>query len=338
MATIVVDLQIAAILDNGTEDGVGILRTTAGNILVTSRVDTGMSAYKCTGLRFLNPDILLLSTIDAAYFSIHTPTTGDDANMDIYAHDVDSALDFDTVVNGGIPHVISTSTEPNGRPRTAASVEWVHITLGESLWHNSPSIVTVIQEWVDRLGRSSTSDLVLLLIAKDDASYTLFIDDYAKDSSLAAKLHIEYTENFPDTPTNSTPTNGAIGQSVVPTLICSAFSGLGSHLASQWQLSDTSGDYGSPVYDSGEDAVNLESVAVTNGLLLPGTTYYWRVRHQNEAGWSSYSTETSFTTAIFVGAQAVLKSSNRYHTAKLSPRDIDIKLPPRYDTIKQEGS
>lgn len=70
------------------------------------------------------------------------------------------------------------------------------------------------------------------------------------------------------------------------------------HAASQWQISDTSGDYSSPVYDSGTDATNLTSVTVPGGSELDGgTTYYWRVRYQDSEGdWSSWSTETSFTT------------------------------------------
>lgn len=69
------------------------------------------------------------------------------------------------------------------------------------------------------------------------------------------------------------------------------------HQASQWQISDTSADYSSPVYDSGTDASNLTSVTVPGSTLDSNTTYYWRVRYQDEFdNWSGWSTETSFTT------------------------------------------
>ena len=69
------------------------------------------------------------------------------------------------------------------------------------------------------------------------------------------------------------------------------------HKASQWQITDTSGNYGSPIYDSGTDTSNLTSVAIPSSTLDESTTYYWRVRHQDmEGDWSSWSTETSFTT------------------------------------------
>ena len=69
------------------------------------------------------------------------------------------------------------------------------------------------------------------------------------------------------------------------------------HKASQWQITDTSGNYGSPIYDSGTDTSNLTSAAIPSSTLDESTTYYWRVRHQDmEGDWSSWSTETSFTT------------------------------------------
>ncbi len=70
-----------------------------------------------------------------------------------------------------------------------------------------------------------------------------------------------------------------------------------SHTASQWQITDTSGDYSSPVYDSGEDVANLESINIPPSTLSGLTTYYWRVKYKDEDNvWSDWSDETSFTT------------------------------------------
>lgn len=103
----------------------------------------------------------------------------------------------------------------------------------------------------------------------------------------------------PNTPSNSAPSNGATRVSTTPTLTSSAFSDPNAgdtHSASQWQITTTSGNYGSPVFDSGTDTTNKTSIAVSPAL-SEGTTYYWHVRHQdNNSGWSSYSSETSFTT------------------------------------------
>lgn len=102
----------------------------------------------------------------------------------------------------------------------------------------------------------------------------------------------------PDTPVNLTPAVNETNVDLAPLLTASAYNDPdpgNTHRASQWQISTTSGDYGTPIYDSGSsDDLTSHRVAV---WLNTGTTYYWRVRYQNIAGaWSGYSRETSFTT------------------------------------------
>jgi hypothetical protein len=76
-----------------------------------------------------------------------------------------------------------------------------------------------------------------------------------------------------------------------------------THAASQWQVDESGGDFSTPVYDSGEDAVNL--VTKTNaGPLSAGTAYIARVRHKDDSGagaseWSTWSATDSFTTTSF---------------------------------------
>ena len=104
----------------------------------------------------------------------------------------------------------------------------------------------------------------------------------------------------PHQPSNISPAEGASRLSLIPTLQSSAFFDPDSgdtHAASQWQITTTSGDYSSPVFDSGKDNSNLTSIAIRSGVLGYSTTYYWRVRHQDSHGaWSGWSEETSFTT------------------------------------------
>lgn len=106
--------------------------------------------------------------------------------------------------------------------------------------------------------------------------------------------------NPPDQPANLKPVAGASGQEAEPTLESADFFDPDegdTHAASQWQISAISGDFSAPVFDSGADASALTSIEVPSGLLGYNQTYYWRVRHQdNHGSWSSYSTQTSFTT------------------------------------------
>jgi hypothetical protein len=104
----------------------------------------------------------------------------------------------------------------------------------------------------------------------------------------------------PNQPSNVSPSNGATGVILTPTLQSSAFSDPDAgdtHAASQWQIRTSSGSYSSPVFDSGTDTGNLTSITIPLGRLNYSITYYWHVRHQdNHGAWSDWSAETSFTT------------------------------------------
>lgn len=130
--------------------------------------------------------------------------------------------------------------------------------------------------------------------------------------------NLTYNIKFaPTTPTNSAPTNGATGESKNPTLTASNFddgTDGDTHSDSQWQITKLSGDYtaGNKVW---EDTLATAQVTIvvnsTNGTftnttlsteLNCNTTYWWHVRHKDNAGvtsqeWSAYSGEFSFTTA-----------------------------------------
>lgn len=104
--------------------------------------------------------------------------------------------------------------------------------------------------------------------------------------------------NLPNTPSNLSPANGAINQSLTPTLQASAFSDPDSgdtHAASQWVIRRSSDSM--IVFDSSEDTVNKTSRAVPSGYLANSTTYNWQVHYKDNRGaWSNYSTATSFAT------------------------------------------
>jgi PKD repeat protein len=110
----------------------------------------------------------------------------------------------------------------------------------------------------------------------------------------------------PNQPTDSSPSNGATGISLTPSLQSSAFVSpdtKATHAASQWQITTASGDYSSPVYDSGADTTNNTSITIPTGILSYDTTYYWHVRYQDSYdNWSDYSSEASFATVRSIKA------------------------------------
>jgi hypothetical protein len=103
--------------------------------------------------------------------------------------------------------------------------------------------------------------------------------------------------NIPNTPSNSTPPNGATEVDINPTLTSSTFSDSDAgdtHQASQWQIA-TDSEFSSVVWDSSATS-SLTSINVGYTLSYE-TLYYWHLRHQdNQDGWSNYSVGTSFTT------------------------------------------
>jgi len=101
--------------------------------------------------------------------------------------------------------------------------------------------------------------------------------------------------NPPDTPSNKTPNEAILSNAEIEASEFSSSSS--SHSASHWQITSTSGNYSSPIYDSGANS-NLEKTGFNSDTLEQNTAYYWRVRYRDANGtWSLYSGEASFTTS-----------------------------------------
>lgn len=142
---------------------------------------------------------------------------------------------------------------------------------------------------------------------------------------------LTYTANNPpNTPTNSTPSNGAIGISLNPTLIGSSYSDTESDAqqASQWQIA-TDSDFAAVVWDTGTTGAASNTVNV-GYTLSNNTLYYWHVRYQAVQGnWSNYSVGTSFTTVAGAANQAP-------NTPSLSlPIDTatNVSQTPTFETV-----
>ncbi len=129
----------------------------------------------------------------------------------------------------------------------------------------------------------------------------------------------------PNTPTTSSPANNATGLIITPTLSSSAFSpgeAGNTHAASQWQITTSAGNYGSPAYDSGV-STGLTSHIVTDDL-NNATEYFWQVRHMDNQGtWSAYSNESSFTTET-----AAPQTVTIYPTALADTNDESLWVSP----------
>jgi hypothetical protein len=136
---------------------------------------------------------------------------------------------------------------------------------------------------------------------------------------------------LPNQPSNVLPYNGAEVQLPVR-LESSAFSdpdAEDTHASSQWQVTATAGDYTSPVFDRQVDAgkwVILTGIWVPEVDLDYYTTYYWRVRHQDNHGdWSDWSVETSFSTGAVPPGQ---NPPNQPSNTSPSNGATDISLTP----------
>ncbi len=121
-------------------------------------------------------------------------------------------------------------------------------------------------------------------------------DSHGAWSEWSAEASFITVNRPPDKAADLSPKSGSLGVITTPRLE-SPFSdpdGDPDYGATQWQITATAGDYASVVWEYTSDAAHA---TVPEGVLDIGTTYYWRVRHQDKQGeWSEWSDEASFTT------------------------------------------
>lgn len=148
------------------------------------------------------------------------------------------------------------------------------------------------------------------------------------------QIIITYTTNSPpNTPTNSTPSNGATDISLNPTLTASTYSDPESDAqnASQWQIATDSG-FSTVVWDTGTTGPSSNTINVGYTLSI-NTVYYWHVSYQAIQGnWSTYSVGTSFTT---IGAANQAPNL----PALISPGtgDTNVSQTPSFVTIATDN-
>jgi len=116
----------------------------------------------------------------------------------------------------------------------------------------------------------------------------------------------------PSKPSMTSPTDGATGVALAPTLTSSAFAmpGGGTHSRSQWQVSQLS-SFASVFHDSG-DSTGLTSYTLPSGTLALKTGYYARVRHKEAGGaYSAWSNVVGFTTLATPDVRSVFSITAR---------------------------
>lgn len=156
------------------------------------------------GIRFTNVTVPQGSTISSAYLTFTARYTNTDTVLTkVYGIDQDDTA--------------SMSSDPTGRTKTTAAVDWDSTNHTQNTAYQSPDIKTIVQEIVDRAGWSSGNDMGFLLLDDGSDDYCDNVPyDHEGDSSKAFLLTINYTEATTSTSstTSSTTTSSTSVTSV----------------------------------------------------------------------------------------------------------------------------
>ena len=155
-------------------------REVSGTVTLTTATITFQANTHYGGLRFTNLTIPQGSTINTATLTVTVSSgTFDDPNLTIRANDIDDATTFTT-----------TASDISGRTTTTAATTWAASSIGVGA-KTSPSIVTIIQEIIDRPGWASGNNLALIL--KGNNSDPFRYNAFDNGSADYATLDIDYT-------------------------------------------------------------------------------------------------------------------------------------------------
>jgi len=235
--------------------------------------------------------ITLEGTIGTSYISIYgRDTPYGTPELKVYGVDEDN------------PVAPTSAAEFDADPLTSAAVDWDG-SWSKDNWHNSPSLNAIFQELVDSYAISG--DAIMIQIKNDGGTTNRYNypADYSYNTALAAKLHIEYSEEAapPDPPTNFTATDD-LNDKVTCTWTKSDGAtkyevfrdggGLGE-LGDVATYDDTGAD--APTITAGTTVATDGSQTARVALSLSGTsanngaTHTYTVKAGNENGWSDAS-------------------------------------------------
>ena len=175
------NLQVAASSDDAFESA-------AAAVTLTNVVIPLAAAGQWGGLRFNNVTIPQGATINTATLQIYVNSTAtDNVQADFYCEAADDAGTFTT-----------GSGDISARSRTTANVAVRANNVGTG-WYSVTGMASVVQEVTDRGGWASGNDLAVII---DPVTGTdLQFRTWDHDTSLAAKLDIDYTAAAAGQPT-----------------------------------------------------------------------------------------------------------------------------------------
>lgn len=174
------DLQVGANLDDVYErESTGVVADDAVFLILMSHTDVGNRYWGA--LRWVSGSLPVQGdTITVAYAELYVyQVTTDDVNGNWHFEKTASPVQFTT-----------TDYDITGRTRTTASASWIADALGTGWKGSAISLVTPLQEVIDSC---SPTALVLIFRPNQDMTKILYVRSHNYNSSLAAKLHIEWT-------------------------------------------------------------------------------------------------------------------------------------------------
>lgn len=174
------DYQVGASADDADQSNTGSTSITRTPLLNTDGAD------EWNGWRFQNVTIPDGATITSAYLTLYfTSSTSDEPDVTIYGANKGAS---------GGPFSEAQNNITN-RARTTASVDWGSANLGAPGWFDTSDLSTIVQELIDSYSYASGAQMVFVWKSRaNDSARDTSVQSYDGDSSLAAKLHIEYTE------------------------------------------------------------------------------------------------------------------------------------------------
>ncbi|MEZ5306296.1 MAG: C25 family cysteine peptidase [Pyrinomonadaceae bacterium] len=141
--------------------------------------------YSAVGLRFNGVSVPVGATITNAYIELrannNNSTSSGSKTITIEGQAADNPTTF-TTANNNIA----------GRPRTTASVNWVTSTWTNASTEQSPSLVSVVQEIVNRGGWASGNSMAFILTGTSAGGYREG-ESFDGSSNRAPRLVIEYS-------------------------------------------------------------------------------------------------------------------------------------------------
>ncbi|MBA7615185.1 hypothetical protein ES703_22463 [subsurface metagenome] len=237
------------------------------------------------GLRFLLVDIPEGATIDVAFLTLRA-YGGIDGSIPptvIEGEDKDDPITF------------STKEDYDARVKTGANVAWTPAAWVTDTWYDSHSLVSVIQEIIDRPGWLANNSLVLFWRDRDAGwqyERRIFARDYHASPALAAKLHIEYSPAVIAPAVTTEPATSVEEYAATLNGTLDDDGGEACDCGFEWGETDAYGN-DTPT----QSRTTGQTFAQTISGLDPNQTYHFRSVATNGAG-TTYGADRSFTTLV----------------------------------------